>query len=159
PIFDGMPGWFGHQKTFTFLNQDHEGFRTIWKTDAGFEARNLLISEHCGTHCDAVIEYDPEGPRLDATPLEFYWGQAVCLDLSDVKFQSPDPDGHGFDGEETIERAEEKLREHGGEIRRGDIVLLWYDHGDRTFPTQRFMDEHPGLSFDGAEYLAGKGVV
>ena len=67
PIFEGMPQWFGHQKTFTPTNQDHEGFREIWKTDPGFEARNLIMSEHCGTHTDAIIEVRREGsaPRQD----------------------------------------------------------------------------------------------
>lgn len=159
PVFEGMPQWFGHQKTFTFTNQDHEGFRRIWKTDPGFAARNLLISEHCGTHTDAIYEYDPEGPTLDAQALAFHWGEAVVLDVSDVEFRNPDPDGSGYATEETIRRAEQKLVEHGEQIKEGDIVLLWFDYGDRHFPSQKFMDEFPGISWDGAEYLAKKGVV
>jgi kynurenine formamidase len=159
PIFEGMPQWFGHQKTFTFTNQDHEGFRRIWKTDPGFAARNLLISEHCGTHTDAIYEYDAKGPTLDAQPLEFHWGEAVVLDVSEVKFQNPDPEGKGYATEEVIRRAEERLAEKEEEIRSGDIVFLWFDYGDRHFPSQQFMDEFPGISWDGAEYLAKKGVV
>lgn len=159
PVFEGMPQWFGHQKTFTPTNQDHEGFRRIWKTDPGFEARNLVISEHCGTHCDAIIEYDAEGPRLDAIPLEFYWGEAVCLDVSEVEFRNPDPEGRGYATTEVIQHAEARLAEHGESIRPGDIAILWFDYGDRTFPDQRFIDEFPGVSWDGAEYLAQKGVV
>lgn len=159
PVFEGMPQWFGHQKTFTPTNQDHERFRELWKTDPGFEARNLVISEHCGTHCDAIIEYDADGPRLDEVPLEFYWGEAVCLDVSKVEFANPDPDGRGFATTEMIQRAEARLAEHGEEIRPGDITLLWFDYGDRTFPSEQFIDEFPGVSWDGAEYLARKGVV
>ena len=159
PIFEGMPQWFGHQKTFTPTNQDHEGFREIWKTDPGFEARNLIMSEHCGTHTDAIIEYDAKGPRLDKIPLEFYWGEAVCLDMSHVKFQDPDPDGNGYADVDAIRIAEGKLAESGEEIRRGDIAILWFDHGDRTFPRVEFMEAYPGVSWDGAEYLAQKGVV
>lgn len=159
PIFEGMPQWFGHQKTFTPTNQDHEGFRTIWKTDPGFAARNLIISEHCGTHTDAIYEYDAQGPKLDEVPLEYHWGEAVVLDVSEVKFQNPDPDGKGYANETVIRRAEERLNEKGEEIRRGDIVLLWFDYGDRHFPTQKFMDEFPGIDWSGAEYLAQKGVV
>jgi kynurenine formamidase len=159
PIFEGMPQWFGHQRTFIMTNQDHEEFRRLWKTTAGFEARNLLMSEHCGTHTDAIIEYDPDGPRLDEVPLAFYWGEAVCLDLSGVKWQDPDPQGHGYATETVIRQAEARLAESGEEIRPGDIVLLWFDHGDRTFPSPKFMAEYPGVSWDGAEYLARKGVV
>lgn len=159
PVFEGMPQWFGHQKTFTPTNQDHEGFRKIWKTDPGFAARNLLISEHCGTHTDAIYEYDPEGPKLDEVPLAFHWGEAVVLDASEVKFQNPDPDGKGYATEAVIRRAEERLAEKGEQIRRGDIVILWFDYGDKHFPSQRFMDEFPGIDWSGAEYLAKKGVV
>ena len=62
PIYEGMPQWFGHQKTFIMRNQTHEEFKETWKTSCGFEAHNLLISEHCGTHTDAVFEYDESGP-------------------------------------------------------------------------------------------------
>ena len=43
--------------------------------------------------------------------------------------------------------------------RPGDIVLCWFDYGDRTYPDQRYTDQYPGLSYDAAEYLARKGVV
>ena len=57
-IFEGMPVWFGHQKTFISTNQTHDEFKKVYKTELGFEAHNLLISEHAGTHTDAVFEYD-----------------------------------------------------------------------------------------------------
>jgi kynurenine formamidase len=159
PIFQGMPMWFGHQKTFITVNQDHEGFRRQWKTNNGFYARNLLISEHCGSHTDAIVEYDEGGPSLTETPLEYYWGDAVVLDLSEVRFQDPDPEGSGYATEDVVRAAEEKLAAAGEEIRPGDIVFGWFDYGDRHFPEQRFIDEFPGFSWDGAEYLAKKGIV
>lgn len=159
PIFEGMPLWFGHQKTFIVTNQDHDGFRRIWKTDAGFKARNLIISEHAGTHVDAILEYDADGPSIDRMPLEFFWGEAVCLDLSEVRFQHPDPEGLGYATEAVVRRAESALSDNGESIRPGDTVLCWFDYGDRTYPDQTYTDEYPGMSFDGAEYLARKGVV
>ena len=159
PLFEGMPMWFGHQKMFIFTNQDHEGFKRVWKTNAGFYARNLLMSEHTGTHCDAINEYDPQGGAIDELPLTFYWGSAVCLDLSEAKFQKPDPEGRGYATEEVVRRAEEKLEAAGESIQPGDIVLNWFDYGDRTFPNQEFIDDFPGFAWDGIEYLAKKGVV
>ena len=158
-IFEGMPLWFGHQKTFVVTNQDHDQFRAIWKTDAGFKARNLIISEHAGTHVDAILEYDRDGPSIEQMPLEFFWGSAVCLDLSEVRFQDPDPDANGWATTDVIQRAEERLAAAGEEIRPGDIVLCWFDYGDRTYPEQRYTDQYPGMSYDAAEYLAKKGVV
>ena len=159
PIFEGMPMWFGHQKTYISVNQDHEGFRKLWGTDVGFYARHLTISEHCGTHTDAIVEYDESGPSLTDSPLEYYYGSAVCIDLSEARFQDPDPEGKGYATEAVVRRAEEKLAAAGEEIRPGDILLGWFDYGDRTFPSKQFITECPGYSFDGAEYLAQKGVV
>jgi len=159
PIFEGMPQWYGHQKTFIPTNQDHAKFREIYKTDPGFAARNLFMSEHCGTHVDAIYEYDSDGPRLDRMALEFFWGSAVCLDVSEVRYQNPDPEGKGYATREVMMRAEDRLAKQGETIKPGDIVLLWFDVGDHLFPTQKFADEYPGVSWDGAEYLAQKGVV
>lgn len=159
PLYEGMPMWFGHQRTFTPVNQTHEEFKERYGTADGFYARNLIISEHAGTHADATIEYDPEGSTIDNTPLEFYYGSAVCLDMSHVTFQDPDPARVGYADPDDIKIAEEKLAENGEEIRAGDIVLAWFDYGDRHFPTKRYIEENPGFSWDGAEYLAAKGVV
>lgn len=159
PIYEGMPMWFGHQKTYISVNQDHEGFKKLWGTDSGFYARHLTISEHAGTHTDSIVEYDPDGPSLSDMPLEFYYGSAVCIDLSEAQFQDPDPEGRGYATEEVVRRAEEKLAAAGEAIRPGDIVLAWFDYGDRHFPDKKFITECPGFSFDGAEYLAQKGVV
>jgi kynurenine formamidase len=159
PIFEGMPQWYGHQKTFIPTNQDHETFREIYGTDPGFAARNLIMSEHCGTHVDAIYEYDPDGPRLDGMSLEFFWGEAVCLDVSEVSYQDPDPEGKGYATAAVIQRAEQQLEERGEAIKAGDIVLLWFDVGDRLFPSQAFAATYPGVNWEGAEYLARKGVV
>ena len=159
PLYEGMPMWFGHQKTYQFTYATHDSFKEEWGFDSGFYARGMVISEHVGTHTDAIVEYDPDGPSLSETPLNFYWGSAVCLDLSEAQFQDPDPDGRGYATPEVIQRAEEKLAAAGEEIRRGDIVLGWFDYGDRTFPSRRFITECPGYTFDAIEYLAGKGVV
>jgi kynurenine formamidase len=144
-----MPQWFGHQKTFIMRNQTHDEFKEIWKTSCGFEAHNLLISEHCGTHTDAVFEYDEEGPHLDESPLAYWYGPGVCLDVSSVQFPE-------YITAEVLEAA---YAASGLEIRRGDIALLHTGHGDKVFPTLRYAEEYPGLTTDGAEWLASKGVV
>ena len=159
PIFEGMPMWFGHQKTYVMVNQDIPTFKKLWNTNNGFYARSMIISEHCGTHTDATIEYDEQGQSLTETPLEYYWGSAVCLDLSHVKLDPNDPEHTGYAFADDIKVAEEKLAANGEEIRRGDIVLGWFDYGDRHFPEKVFIDQFPGYSWEAAEYLAQKGIV
>lgn len=159
PLYEGMPMWFGHQRTFTPVNQTHEEFKERYGTEDGFYARNLIISEHAGTHADATIEYDPDGFTIDKTPLPFYYGSAVCLDMSEVAFSDPDPDRQGYADAADVQVAERKLAEAGEEIRPGDIVLAWFDYGDRWFPQKQYIEQNPGFSWEGAEYLAAKGVV
>lgn len=149
PIFQGMPMWFGHQKTFIMVNQTHEEFKELWKTSCGFEAHNLLISEHSGTHTDAIFEYDESGPHLDESPLAFWYGDALCLDVSSV----------GYPSYITPEVLEESYKRSGGTIVADDIVLLYTGHGDRLFPTPAYAQQYPGLNRAGALWLAERGVV
>jgi kynurenine formamidase len=148
-IFEGMPMWFGHQKTFINTNQTHDQFRTTYNTHLGFEAHNLLISEHAGTHTDAVFEYDPNGPTIDKSPLEYYYGEAICLDLRSVQYPS-------YVTPEDLEAAQ---RQSGQEIRKGDTVLLYTGYGDSTYPDMAYTDKYPGLNRDAALWLAQQGVV
>lgn len=148
-IFQGMPLWPGHQLPFVVTNQTHEGYKERWKTDFGFEAHNWLLSEHTGTHADAIFEYDPTGAKLDTMPMEYYFGSAIALDVSHIRH----PD---YIDREALEQAEAASPES---IRRGDIVLLYTGHGDRTYPTDEYVSTYAGLSEDGARWLAEKGVV
>lgn len=144
-----MPLWPGHQLPYVVTNQTHEGYKQRWHTDFGFEAHNWLLSEHTGTHADAIFEYDPAGATLDTMPLSYYYGTATALDVSSVRH----PD---YITSDALSAAEEGSDE---KIRRGDIVLLYTGHGDRTYPTEEYVTTYAGLSEDGARWLAERGVV
>jgi kynurenine formamidase len=148
-IFEGMPLWFGHQKTFINTNQTHEQFKRVWKTEVGFEAHNLLISEHAGTHTDAVFEYDSAGPTIDKSPLEYWYGEAICLDLTAVDYPDYITDG----------MLAEALAKSGQELLRGDTVLLYTGYGDRTYPDLAYSERHPGLTREAALWLAERGTI
>lgn len=148
-IYQGMPLWPGHQLPFVMVNQTHEGYKERWHCDFGFEAHNWLLSEHTGTHTDAIFEYDANGPTLDDIRLEYYYGSAICLDVSSVRH----PD---YITESALIAAEERS---AVKIERGDIVLLYTGHGERAYPTEEFVTTYAGLSEDGARWLAEKGVV
>ena len=148
-IFEGMPMWFGHQKTFISTNQTHDQFKHVYQTEMGFEAHNLLISEHAGTHTDAVFEYEPTGPTIDQSPLEYWYGEAICLDVSHVDY----PDYI------TVDVLEAALKASGQEIRKGDHVLLYTGYGDKHYPDIAYTDKYPGLNRESAIWLADKGVI
>src|SRR3954447_12824523 len=56
-IYQGMPIWHAHQRPYIIENHRREDAPRLFGT-APFLARNLLISEHTGTHTDAIYEYD-----------------------------------------------------------------------------------------------------
>ncbi|CEP68948.1 Putative cyclase [Moorella glycerini] len=149
-IYQGMSVFPMHQRTFIMVNMTHEenqkmtGSKTL-----GFSARNLLISEHGPTHCDAVWEYNPEGPTIDKMPLTHFWGDAICVDLSHV------PPSRYI----TVEDLEQALAKAGLEIQAGDIFLMYTGHYDRNYGTDKWQTEYTGLSYEAAEWLAQKGVV
>ncbi|MDR7855618.1 cyclase family protein [Tissierella sp.] len=149
-IFQGMSVFPIHQKTFIMSNMSHEeNMKLTGSKTLGFSARNLLISEHAGTHSDGVWEYNPEGPTIDNMPLEYFWGSAICLDLSHIRYPNY------FEPRDL----EEALSRSGQEIRPGDIVLLYTGHHDRNFGTDMFQTDYSGLSYDAAKWLAEQGVV
>jgi kynurenine formamidase len=148
-IFNGMPNFGMHQTPFLFPNHTHEQSVERWNVRMPFRAHNLLISEHTGTHTDAIYEYDEQGPTIDVSPLEYYYGDAICLDLSGIRYP---------DWIEPVD-LEEALEASGQELRRGDIVLLHTGHAARTWPSQAYLTDQAGLSRAAALWLAERGTV
>jgi kynurenine formamidase len=149
-IYQGMSVFPMHQPTFIMVNMTHEenkkktGSKTL-----GFSARNLLISEHGGTHTDAVSEFEPSGPTIDRMPLEYFWGSAICADLSGI------PSSRYIEPRDL----EAAVRSSGQEIRKNDIFLMYTGHYDRNFDTELWQTDYSGLSYAGAKWLAEQGVV
>ena len=149
-IFEGMSLFPIHQKTFFMVNQTHEqSMKNSGSKKLGFYARNILMSEHCGTHSDAVIEYVPGGVSIDEMALNHFYGSAICVDLSDIRYPN------------YIEPCdlEAALKKANLELKPGDIFLMYTGHHDRNYGKPEFQMEYTGLSYAGAKWLAEKGVV
>lgn len=146
-IYQGMPVFPLHQKTFIFQNMTHE--ESVRQIGFGFATRNILINEHGPTHSDAVYEYNPKGPTIDRMPLECFLGPAVCIDLSHVR----------YDRYIEAQDLQDAVKKSGLEIARGDIVLLYTGHYNRNYGTPKWQSEYSGLSRGGAEWLAQRGVA
>lgn len=146
-IYQGMPVFPLHQKTMIFPNISHEQS----KAQIGFEfaTNNLLINEHGPTHSDATYEYDPQGQYIDEMPLEYFYGPALCLDLSHI---SPDDYITPDDLKSAVEKTGQVLQE-------GDIVLLYTGHYNRAYGTDEWLTRYTGLNYEGAKWLAQQGVV
>lgn len=164
-IYEGNSNYPIHQRTFIFVNKTHQESKDATGSRLGFSARNLLMSEHCATHSDAVWEYKEDGATIDKMPLEHFWGDAVCLDLRFV------PEDRYIEPEDL----EKALADSGLTIEKGDIVLMYTGAWERHFNKQTPKDVgnpilgyigrdeyqlvYTGLSEAGAEWLAQKGVM
>ncbi len=151
-IYEGMPVFGMHQKTFIMVNQTHEqNQKATGSPTLGFSARNLLMSEHGPTHSDAVWEFEPSGPTIDKMDLKLFWGDGICVDVSHIRYP------------QYIEIAdvEEQLKKTGLDIRQGDIFLMYTGHYDRTYPDKGYGGpeaKHSGVSYALAEWLFEQGV-
>lgn len=146
-IFEGMSVFPMHQKTFIFKNITHE--ESLKRFGFMFSTNNILINEHGPTHTDALYESDPHGLTIEKTPLQYFMGRGLCLDVSAV------PE----DGYITAEILENAEKQSGLSVQKGDIVLLYTGHFDRAYGTDRWQTAYAGLDISGAEWLGKKGVV
>ncbi len=145
-IFQGMSVFPMHQKTLIFPNETHEG--SLKKCGFMFATNNLLINEHGPTHTDALYESDPNGLTIEKTSLDYFIGQAVCLDVSFVS-------SNDYITSHVLEEAQKGCIRS---VERGDIVLLYTGHYDRNYGTEWWQTEYTGLDISGAEWLGQRGV-
>lgn len=110
----------------------------------------LSMSDHAGTHVDAPKHFDPTPGALsiDQMPLEDFYTDAICLDLSHVELKASI----------GVPEMEAALAESGEEIRAGDTVLLYMAFNKRVhFDDPRWQHDFPGLSLEAVHWLADKG--
>jgi kynurenine formamidase len=82
-------------------------------------------------------------------PLENFFTEAVCLDLSHKPLKSDI-------SIEDLKQAEERA---GVEIKPKDTVLLHMDFYRRTYGTDAYITDFPGLTKESATWLGNKGIM
>ncbi len=111
---------------------------------------SLNMGDHSGTHVDAPRHFDdrPGAAGIDEMPLERFFTEAVCLDLSHKPLAS----------DIDIADLEAAERAAGVEIGAGDTVLLHMDFHRRTAGTDAYITDFPGLTRESATWLGAKGI-
>ena len=114
------------------------------------KALSIAMSDHAGTHVDAPVHFDPRPGALsiDQVPLEKFYTEAICLDLSHVPLK------HAI----TLAEMEAALAASGQEIRRGDTVLIWMATNERLLGKPGYLHDFPGLSLPAVHWLADRGI-
>ena len=118
--------------------------RTSYQTDW------LNINSHSGTHVDAPLHViaEPNTTSIEEMPLDWCYGEAVCIDISHFPPKA-------WISEKDLESA---VKKSGIEIRRGDIVLLYTGHWNRTQGTPAYGNDNPGLTKEAMMWLKDQGI-
>ena len=126
-IFDGMPVYPGHQRTGVFPNKTHaETAKAYANSPSGHTSTTncLVMSDHGPTHVDAFYHIDKDGETIDQLGLEWFYNEAICLDLS--KFCNTEDWMEPADLEEACAKANLEVPEKGS-------VLIWTGHYEANY--------------------------
>jgi kynurenine formamidase len=121
--------------------------------DVTFSSRTMVLTlgDHSGTHVDAPSHFDarPGAPTVDELPLENFYTEAVCLDLSPIPLKT----------DVRVEDLEQAEARAGVTIKPRDTVFLYMAVHERLFGTPGYLIDFPGLTKESAEWLGRKGIV
>jgi kynurenine formamidase len=111
----------------------------------------VTMGDHSGTHVDAPAHFDsaPDAATVDEVPLERYFTEAICLDLSHKPLRS----------DITADDLAAAEGATGSAIRPGDTVLLYTGFERHLEGGQGYLTEFPGLVKEAAEWLGRKRIV
>ncbi len=110
----------------------------------------LHMGDHGGTYVDAPVHFDqrPGAATIDQMPLDTFFTEAVCLNLTEV------PDRSDI----TVSHLEAAERASGVDIRPKDTVLLYTGFYSRAAGTEGYITDFPGLTEESATWLGRKGI-
>ncbi|MFT5507697.1 MAG: kynurenine formamidase [Hyphomicrobiaceae bacterium] len=150
-IHHRTPAHPSHPPVVTTVWNDHDEMKSAGDTKFSSKALYLSMSDHAGTHVDAPSHFnsDPNAASIDQVPLENFYTEAICLDLSHVPLKH----------EITVAEMETALQKSGQEIRAGDTVLIHMGTNDRLFGTPAYLHDFPGLHVDAVHWLADQKIV
>ena len=129
---------------------DHDQVRVAGTTRFSSKALAISLSDHSGTHVDAFCHFDPspEARSIDQMPLEDFYTEAICLDLSHVPLK------HSI----TVAEMEAAVEQSGQTIKPGDTVLIYMGVTERLLGTPEYGHDFPGLAVEAVHWLADKGI-
>ena len=145
-FFDGMANIANLPVVSYRLNTISE-MKTLSGGRTGYNARLLLIPEHCGTHLDVPAHWQDGAPDVSQIPLERLILPGQLLDLR-----------HKRHGEaitiEDMQKAEEKS---GTAIKPNRAVVCWTGVDD-VWGTENFNRKRPHFPYETAKWLLDRGM-
>ncbi len=140
-----------HPPVVTSVWNDHNEIKQAGETKFTSKALYISLSDHAGTHVDAPCHFNPadDAASIDEVPLENFYTEAICLDLSHVPLK------HQI----TVAEMEAALTASAQDIKAGDTVLLHMGVNDRLFGSPEYLHDFPGLHVSAVHWLADRGIV
>lgn len=140
-----------HPPVVVTVWNDHSEKKRAGNTEFSSKALALSLSDHSGTHVDAPVHFDsrPGAKSIDEVPLENFYTEAICLDLSQVPLK------HAI----TVEEMDAALAKSGQDIRAGDTVLIHMGVNDRLLGKPGYLHDFPGLSLEAVHWLADRKIT
>ena len=149
-IYTGMMVYPGHLKTVLFDHVSHAETAPRFDSGFSFQTKGFLMNDNGPTHVDSFshLDPDPSAQSIDEMPLELFYGDAVCIDVTGAEPRTDIP----------VSRVEQGLTDAGQEVHPGDIVLFYTGTATKYGGTPEYVSEFPGLGADVAEWIVGHGV-
>lgn len=76
PVYDHCPGWPTYEPTVVKYEASYDKDR--------FNAEQIRLNSHTGTHLDAPFHFFPDGQTIDQLDVSLFQGDAVIVDLRSV---------------------------------------------------------------------------
>ena len=150
-IHHRAPAHPNHPPVVVTVWNDHAEVKRAGNTRFTSKSLAIALSDHSGTHVDAPAHFDPRpgAATIDAMPLEDFYTEAICLDLSHVPLR------HAA----TVAEMEAALAASGEVIRPRDTVLVHMRVHQRLFGTPGYLHDFPGLSVEAVHWLADRRIT
>jgi kynurenine formamidase len=113
--------------------------------DVNWQGSVFRMFAHSGTHVDAPVHFIRDALTIERAPLDHLIGRGWLFDLTDRGAGDP------IDAD-ALAAADQGLQS-------GDMAILRTDWTDRHWGDERFVDDSPYLTLDGAQWLVDKGVT
>jgi kynurenine formamidase len=150
-IYHKMPRLLNHPSIIITPFATHDEVREADGYKFSSATMSLAMGDHAGTHVDAPYHFDarPGALTIDQVPLDNYFLDAVCLDLSHKPLKS----------DISIEDLQKAEAAAGVTIKPRDMVLLHMDFFRRCYGTDGYLTDFPGLTKESATWLGEKGIA
>lgn len=137
PVFDHCPGWPTYEPTIV-------RYEACYEKDQ-FNAEQIRLNSHTGTHLDAPFHFYPDGTTVDQLDVSLFQGNAVIIDLRGT-----------IHAKEGIEIAH--LEPYADCIQKDTIVIFCTGWGPKRSMNDEYRYNWPYLTGAAAEWLRAKGI-